>query len=220
MRWCAWSRAKQAAGIGASARRSSCARCVPATPSPWYTSGCRMGRSASLSAAQASPSRTACWFAISMTHEPPEPIRAQWTGRPERGSALLARVMMSLSLGLGRPVARGILHLVAAYFFVFAPAARRHSRAYLRRALGREPTSSDRYRHVFTFAVTLLDRFYLTRERYDLLDISIEGEELVRPAFERCTGAFLLGPHLGGFELMSAVGRRQPGLRGALAMYT
>jgi predicted LPLAT superfamily acyltransferase len=155
-----------------------------------------------------------------MRHKPSEPVRAQWTGRPERGSALLARVMMSLSLHLGRPVARSLLHLIAAYFFVFAPAARRHSRAYLRRALGREPTSSDRYRHVFTFASTLLDRFYLTRERYDLLDISIEGEELLHAAFERGTGAFLLGAHVGSFELMSAVGRRQPGLRVALAMYT
>ena len=147
-------------------------------------------------------------------------MRPQWTGRPERGSTLLLRMMMSVSLRLGRPAARVILHVIAAYFFVFAPAARRHSRSYLRRALGREPTALDRYRHVFTFASTILDRLYLTRERYDLLDISIEGEELMRAALERGTGAFLLGAHLGSFELMSAVGRRQPGLRVALAMYT
>jgi predicted LPLAT superfamily acyltransferase len=144
----------------------------------------------------------------------------QWTAQRERGSALLITLMVFVALRLGRPLARVILYFIAAYFFVFAPAARREGRAYLRRALGREPTTRDRYRQVFTFAATILDRLYLTRGRYELFDVSIEGEELMRAALERGNGAFLLGAHLGSFEIMSAVGRRQPGLRVALAMYT
>jgi hypothetical protein len=145
---------------------------------------------------------------------------ARWATRPERGSAWLIDLMMFLALRLGRPLARRLLHLVAGYFYLFAPRARRYGREYLRRVLGREPTTVERYRQVSTFAATILDRLYLTRERYDLLEISIEGEELMRAALERGRGAFLLGAHLGSFEMMSAVGRRQPGLRVALAMYT
>jgi len=144
----------------------------------------------------------------------------QWAAEPERGSAPLITLMVFLALRLGRPLARLLLHVIAAYFFLFAPRARRHARAYLQRSLGREPTARDRYRHVLTFAATVLDRLYLTRGRYDLFEISVEGEELMRAALERGKGAFLLGAHLGSFELMSAVGRRQPGLRVALAMYT
>ena len=144
----------------------------------------------------------------------------EWAAQPERGNALLLTLMAFVALRLGRPLARGILYVVAAYFFVFAPRARRQARAYLRRALGREPTARDRYRQVFTFAATILDRLYLTRGRYELFDISIEGEELMRAALTAGNGAFLLGAHLGSFEMMSAVGRRQPGLRVALAMYT
>jgi predicted LPLAT superfamily acyltransferase len=144
----------------------------------------------------------------------------QWATRPERGSALLIDMMIFLALRFGRPLARGLLHLIAAYFYVFAPHARRYGREYLRRALGREPTTLEGYRQVLAFATTLLDRLYLTRERYNLLEISIEGEELMRAALERGRGAFLLGAHLGSFEMMSAVGRRQPGLRVVLAMYT
>src|SRR5205807_1811574 len=70
----------------------------------------------------------------------PRASAAQWAGAPERGSATLLRIMIFLSLRLGRPVARG-------------------------------------------------------------------------------SGAFLLGAHLGSFEIMSAVGRRQAGLRVAMAMY-
>jgi predicted LPLAT superfamily acyltransferase len=145
---------------------------------------------------------------------------AHWAAQPERGSALLVSMMMFVALRLGRPVARAILYAIAAYFFVFAPRARRHARIYLRRALGREPTARDRYRQVFTFAATILDRLYLTRERHKLFAISMEGEELMRASLERGSGAFLLGAHLGSFEMISAIGRRQPGLQVALAMYT
>ena len=149
----------------------------------------------------------------------PRASAAQWADAPERGSATLLRIMIFLSLRLGRPVARGLLHLIAAYFFAFAPGARRGARAYLRRALGREPSAIDRYRQVYAFASTILDRLYLMHERYGLFAISIEGEELMHDTAARGSGAFLLGAHLGSFEIMSAVGRRRPGLRVAMAMY-
>jgi predicted LPLAT superfamily acyltransferase len=145
---------------------------------------------------------------------------SHWARQPERGSAWLLEMMMFVALRLGRPFSRVLLYPIAAYFFAFAPSARRHGRVYLRRALGREPTVIERYRQMFAFAATLLDRLYLTRERYDLLEISIEGEELMTAALECGRGAFLLGAHLGSFEMVSALGRRQPGLRVALAMYT
>ncbi len=149
----------------------------------------------------------------------PRTSDAHWAAAPERGSATLLSVMIFLSLSLGRRVARGLLCGIAVYFFLFAPRARRHGREYLRRALGREPTVRDGFRQVFAFAATILDRVYLARERYDLFSITIAGEPLMRSTLTRGNGAFILGSHLGSFEIMSAVGRRQPGLRVAMAMY-
>jgi predicted LPLAT superfamily acyltransferase len=144
---------------------------------------------------------------------------ASWAGKPERGSRVLLAMMIFVSLRLGRPLARCILYGIAAYFFAFAPAARRSARLYLRRALGRKPTARDRFRQVFAFASTILDRLYLVRERYELFAVSIEGEEFMQATLERGRGAFLLGAHLGSFAMMSAIGRQRPGLRVALAMY-
>jgi predicted LPLAT superfamily acyltransferase len=138
---------------------------------------------------------------------------------PERGSKWLLRLMIGLSLALGRRVARVLLYPVAAYFFVFAPTARRHSREYLRRALGRPSTARDRFRQVYAFASTLLDRLYLVRGRYGLFALSTEGDTLMRAILARGTGAFLLGAHLGSFEIMRAIGRRESGLKVAMAMY-
>src|SRR5882757_2638334 len=144
---------------------------------------------------------------------------AEWVTHRERGSMTMLRIMTFLSLRLGRAGGRIFLHLIAAYFFTFAPTARRHARAYLRKALGREPTAADRFRHVLTFATTIHDRVYLMKERSDLFDISVGGEELVWNALEAGSGAFLMGAHVGSFDIIRAVGQRQPGLRVAMAMY-
>jgi predicted LPLAT superfamily acyltransferase len=144
---------------------------------------------------------------------------AEWVTHRERGSMTLLRIMTFLSLRLGRRGSRPFLHIIAAYFFTFAPTARRHDRAYLRKVLGREPNAADRYRHVLTFATTIHDRVYLLQERFDLFDITIEGEAVVQQALDAGQGAFLMGSHVGSFEIIRAIGRRQPGLRVAMAMY-
>jgi hypothetical protein len=149
----------------------------------------------------------------------PRASDAHWAGARERGSVALTRVMMFLSLTLGRRAARVLLYGIATYFFLFAPRARRSAREYLDRALGRRATTADVFRQVFTFASTILDRLYLARERHGLFDITIEGEALLRSVVARGAGAFILGAHLGSFEIMSALGRRQAGLRVAMAMY-
>jgi predicted LPLAT superfamily acyltransferase len=145
--------------------------------------------------------------------------RAEWVKSPERGSLILLRIMTFMSLRLGRPAARLILYFIALYFFLFAPTARRSARPYLRRALGREPTARDWFRQVFSFAANILDRLFLVNERYDLFEVTLQGEELMQKQLSSGSGTFLMGAHFGSFEVMSAVGRCQPGLRVAMAMY-
>ncbi len=149
----------------------------------------------------------------------PEPRAAEWVGHRERGSTNLLRFMAYLSLRLGRTASRAALYGIALYFFLFAPLARRQSHRYLRRALGREPRARDRFRHVLYFATTIHDRVYLINEQYDNFEITIEGEELMRAQVARGHGAFLMGAHMGSFEVIGSQGRRQPGLHVSMAMY-
>jgi predicted LPLAT superfamily acyltransferase len=144
---------------------------------------------------------------------------AEWLATRERGSALLLRSMAFLSLRVGRTLSRGALYGIAVYFFLFAPGARRHSRRYLRLALGRRPSAKDRFRQILYFATCIHDRLFLINEQYDRFHITIEGESLVRAQLDAGRGAFLLGAHLGSFELTRSVGRRQRGLHVSMAMY-
>lgn len=163
--------------------------------------------------------RRATSHEIPAARGPADRAPPEWAAHRERGSLTMLHVMAFISLRIGRPAGRVVLHGIAAYFFLFAPTARRHMRTYLRRALGREPGASDRYRLILTFATTIHDRLYLMRERWDLFDISLDGVDHVASRIERGEGAFLLGAHLGSFEVTHALGRRQPGLKVAMAMY-
>jgi predicted LPLAT superfamily acyltransferase len=144
---------------------------------------------------------------------------AEWRRRPERGSRVALRTMAFLSLRLGRPVARLFLYLIAGYFFLFAPKARRYMRDYLRRALGREPRAGDRFRQIMTFATSIHDRIYLLAERYHLFDISLQGEPLMEEVVAMGGGAIVMGAHLGSFEVLRWIGERRSGLGLVMTMY-
>lgn len=141
-----------------------------------------------------------------------------WSQRQERGSRLLLRLMALFSQRLGRRAGRIVLYGIAAYFFVFAPRARRASLRYLRRVLGRPARAAERFRQVMSFATTIHDRLYLLNGRLDLFEFEVQGEPAVR-AGSGAGGAFLLGAHLGSFEAARAIGWRQPGTRVVMMMY-
>ncbi|WP_332672626.1 LpxL/LpxP family acyltransferase [Aromatoleum sp.] len=146
-------------------------------------------------------------------------VDAEWARRPERSNYATLRLMTWISLRLGRRVGRIVLWLIAAYFLLFTPSARRASRAWLGRALGREPAVREVFGHFHSFASTIHDRVYLINDRFDLFDIRVHGAELVTDIVARGEGVFLMGAHMGSFEVVRAVGRQQPGLRVAMVMY-
>jgi predicted LPLAT superfamily acyltransferase len=145
--------------------------------------------------------------------------QAEWRRYQERGSVRLLKLMAFLSLRLGRSLSRSVLYGIATYFFLFSPAASRHSRRFLRLALGRDPSAAERFRHILYFATCIHDRVYLVNEQYDRFDYTVEGESLMRAQIDAGRGAFLLGAHMGSFEVMASLGRRQPGLHVCMTMY-
>ncbi|MBI4742540.1 MAG: acyl-CoA synthetase [Betaproteobacteria bacterium] len=143
---------------------------------------------------------------------------SDWTRRSERSSLWVLRVMVWISLHLGRPAGRLLLYPIAGYFLLFAPGARRASGDYLARVLGRPPRAGERFRHIFTFAATIHDRVYLLNERFDLFDLTVSGETRIAAALADGKGVFLIGAHLGSFEVMRSVGRRT-GMDIAMVMF-
>jgi predicted LPLAT superfamily acyltransferase len=153
----------------------------------------------------------------SSTADPP--AQAEWRRSPERGSLTLLRAMAFVSYTAGRRAGRVILYLIAAYFFCFAPSARRSMRAYLRRALGREPRATDRFRLVLSFATTIHDRLYLLAGRYAQFAVSMQGASVFQQIIEAGRGAVLMGAHMGSFEVLRSSGAHRPELSVIMVMY-
>lgn len=150
-------------------------------------------------------------------HSGGEPARPEWVERGERGSPFLMRFMARMSLGLGRAPARVILYGIAAYFLAFSASARRHSRVFLARALGRPPTLAEQYRHFLAFASTVHDRVFFVAGRMEPFDVRVHGAEVV-DSLPEGTGAFLMGAHLGSFAALRAFGRERTSRRLVMAM--
>ena len=142
-----------------------------------------------------------------------------WLRRKERGSAWSIRFSVRAALVLGRSWARLILPLGCLYFLLFCPEGRRASRDYLARALGRRAGLVDVFRHYHAFGSCILDRVFFLKGRTDLFDIRIIGEELLARHRAAQDGCFLLGAHIGSFEVLRATGRAYPGLRVNMLMY-
>jgi predicted LPLAT superfamily acyltransferase len=143
---------------------------------------------------------------------------AEWRRRPERGSLPLLRLMAWVSLRIGRRSSRVLVRVIAAYFLAFGGRARRASREFLERSLGRKPTLAEQYRLFFAFAASLHDRVYLLKDRFELFDCDVQGTGLF-DADGGAKGVLLMGAHLGSFEVLRACGRHISHRRVAMAMY-
>jgi predicted LPLAT superfamily acyltransferase len=145
--------------------------------------------------------------------------RPEWLRRKERGSVLVIKLIVRLALLLGRPAVRLFLPVICLYFLVFSLASRRASSLYLSRVLGRRATLFDVFRHYHAFASCVLDRVFFLSNRTDLFDLRVFGEQVFKDIVAEGSGCILLGAHIGSFEVLRAVGRRQPDLRVNMVMF-
>jgi predicted LPLAT superfamily acyltransferase len=143
----------------------------------------------------------------------------EWTTSAERGTVRGLRFMAWVALRIGRTFARLLLYPVCLYFVIFSPRTRRVSRKYLQKILARKPRLSDVFQHVRTFAATVLDRFFLFSGQHALFDVHVHDEHVVADMVARGEGGFLLGAHMGSFEMVRATSRATPVSRVSLVMY-
>lgn len=150
---------------------------------------------------------------------PPNQASASWAREPERSNVAVLRLMAWIAVQCGRTVARWLLVPISFYYLFFAPVQAKNSRRFMKRVLGRDGNWIDGYRHIHTFASTILDRVYFLRNGVRDFDIKLDGHELLQAAAKEDRGAFLVGGHLGSFEVMRAVGDHIGGFEVAMVMY-
>jgi predicted LPLAT superfamily acyltransferase len=146
-------------------------------------------------------------------------VSGAWLEQRERGSLAALRAMTWVARALGHGVAHALLAPICLYFLAFAPRARKASRAFLARALGRPATLGDVYRHFHTFASTLLDRVAALSANQAGFDVRVTGADAIEAALAARRGCLLLGSHLGSFEVLRVLGEARRGIVVNLVMH-
>jgi predicted LPLAT superfamily acyltransferase len=152
-----------------------------------------------------------------MSNLPPKPAVA-WAAEQERSRLWVLRLMRWFAMTMGRRLSRCTLYPIALYFLCANSVARRASQQYLSLALGRPAGWRDVYRHILSFASTVLDRVYFLQERFDQFDVHSTGGDVIHSAMDRAEGVMLMGAHIGSFEALSAIAKMRGG-RVAMLMY-
>ncbi len=142
-----------------------------------------------------------------------------WVEKPERSNTLAIRFIVWVALTLGRRIARWFLYPICLYFLLFSGEARRASKQYLRKVLGHEPLVRDGFRHIHTFASTVLDRVFLLNGRFDKFDVHVHLDPVAQAMISRKQGCILLGAHLGSFEITRAFADEIKGPPANVVMY-
>ena len=146
-------------------------------------------------------------------------MNPQWLAQTERSNVLALRTLVWITSVLGRRVGQWLLYPICLYFVSFSVKARRASKQYLARALGRPASWRDVFQHYFTFAAVALDRVFLLSDRFDLFNIKSHGHEPLLNLVDNKRGALLLGAHIGSFEILRALAEKGRGVTVRMLMY-
>lgn len=136
----------------------------------------------------------------------------RWTSETERGSWFWLRFILWIVRTLGSGPLRLLVGPIALYYTLLDPVPRRASQAYLARvdrACGGPGRTNlwQTFRHLYAFADSILDRVILWSGGGDRFDITLHGREHMEHFVEQRRGAFLLGAHIGNFDMLRVIAR-------------
>jgi len=143
------------------------------------------------------------------------PANPEWVSASERGSRFVLRAAVWVIRRMGGAPLRLVLAPIAIYYTLFAVGARRASRTFLARinraraGAVRKPGLRETYRHFYSFAEVILDRLSLWSGAYDKFEVVLHGCEIMEKIVESGRGAFMIGAHLGNFDMLRLVARKE-----------
>jgi predicted LPLAT superfamily acyltransferase len=141
----------------------------------------------------------------------------RWTQVAERGSLLGLRILIACYRAFGRPLSLLLVHGIVAYFFLTGRAARAATRAYQRRVvetfgpdtqLGAAPGVWQCFQQFRAFALAIFDRIVMWFGDEADFHYDVVGTEHFDRLVGSDRGAIVVGSHIGSFDALRALSRR------------
>ncbi|WP_022941523.1 glycosyltransferase family 2 protein [Psychromonas hadalis] len=143
-----------------------------------------------------------------------------WSKQRESGTYYGMKLMLFVYSLFGRQVFKCCLKPVMLYYSLFARQSIRISSQYLNNlkhyAEDNEivlPKNLTVYRHLSSFAQTMLDKLAAWKGDFSLKNLTIHNPEIVKQAKSESRGCVVLGSHLGNLELFRALSKRHKDLK-------
>jgi len=134
----------------------------------------------------------------------------KWRDRPEGGNRFWLLFIRWLILNVGRGFAQLCMWPTSLYFLLVRGDERRASRDWLDRVQAPRRGLFGVLLHIYTFAITIVDRVLLLAGRDRSLKVRAEGIDQLNEVLARGRGCLLLGSHLGSFEAIRVFSRQAP----------
>ncbi|MDR3414692.1 MAG: hypothetical protein P4L83_00765 [Nevskia sp.] len=141
------------------------------------------------------------------------PAGGAWKAQAERGSAFWLGLLAWIATRLGRGFTRALLWPIVLFFLLTGGTARRASRHYLQRVLGRPPRPREVLRHFHQFAACSLDRLLILCGRGQHLNVRVDLSDEVKQLVHGGKGCVVLVSHLGNFEVLRCLGETSHDIR-------
>lgn len=143
-----------------------------------------------------------------------------WSKQSERGSYCGMKILLAIYSLFGRTVFKQLLKIVIAYYMLTAKSTCKVSAQYLcniktyslisRTVL---PEKLTVYKHLNSFAETLLDKLIAWKGGFSTNNLSVHGIESVESLTQSGQGIVLIGSHLGNLELCRALSEKHVDLK-------
>jgi predicted LPLAT superfamily acyltransferase/uncharacterized protein (DUF2062 family) len=127
----------------------------------------------------------------------------RWTGR-SRGNGIGYAIFFHTVRVLGRRAGYRLLWLVVPYYFLFAWTTRRNLSRYYERLygpLGYWTRQRYLFRHLFTFARSIVDSLIVAAGQGDSFDYRDDDLPLLESAYAQGKGVILLSAHVGSWSI-------------------
>ncbi|AKS43363.1 LpxL/LpxP family acyltransferase [Wenzhouxiangella marina] len=135
---------------------------------------------------------------------------SHWRDRPEGGNRFWLVLIRWVVLHIGRGFAQLGMWPTSLYFFLVRGEERRASRAWLHQAEAPIRGWRGVLIHIYTFAITIVDRVLFLSGRDRALQVEAVGIPELHAGLSEGRGAILLGSHLGSFEAIRVFSRQAP----------
>ena len=143
-----------------------------------------------------------------------------WSKQTESGTYYGMKLLLAIYSLFGRQVFKWCLKPVMFYYSLFAKNATSVSKSYLNNltsyAFANDvelPAKLTVYRHLSSFAETMLDKLAAWKGDFSTDNLTIHNEDVIKEAKEKARGCVILGSHLGNLELFRALSKRHVNLK-------